>query len=135
MQIYDQIYMENFERTRKEEEQRAREAAQREQQAAWGPPPAGPPGLQNPGWGAEGAGNGWQGGGCSTPFYCSGHPSSDSMLSSSDCRVGDTLPDAHRHERTKLGIRLSSVMSTRLFNGLIIPDWGDWQSVDVLPHE
>ena len=68
MQIYDQIYMENFERTRKEEEQRAREAAQREQQAGGGPPPAGPPGLQNPGWGAEGVGNGWQGGECSTPL-------------------------------------------------------------------
>ena len=68
MQIYDQIYLENFERTRKEEEQRAREAALKEQQAAWGPPPAGPPGLQNPGWGAEGAGNGWQGGAYSSPF-------------------------------------------------------------------
>ncbi len=57
MQIYDQIYQENFERARKEEEERAREAAMKEQQAAWG----GPPGLQNPGWGANPAGNGWQG--------------------------------------------------------------------------
>ena len=54
MQIYDQIYMENFERTRKEEEQRAREAAQREQQAAWGPPPAGPPGPAEPWLGRRG---------------------------------------------------------------------------------
>ena len=62
MQIYDQIYQENFERARKEEEERAREAALREQQAAWGgPPQGGPPGLQNPGWGANPAGNGWQG--------------------------------------------------------------------------
>ena len=62
MQIYDQIYQENFERARKEEEERARAAAMREQQAAWGgPPPGGPPGLQNPGWGANPAGNGWQG--------------------------------------------------------------------------
>ena len=91
MQIYDQIYMDNFERTRKEEEQRAREAAQREQQAAWGPPPAGPPGLQNPGWGAEGASNGWQGGGCSTPFHCN-------RLALTDCCVGDTMPGVCRHQ-------------------------------------
>ena len=62
MQIYDQIYQENFERARKEEEERAREAAMKEQQAAWGgAPQGGPPGLQNPGWGANPAGNGWQG--------------------------------------------------------------------------
>ena len=62
VQIYDQIYQENFERARKEEEDRARAAAMREQQAAWGgTPPGGPPGLQNPGWGANPAGNGWQG--------------------------------------------------------------------------
>lgn len=63
LQIYDQIYLENFERARKEEEERAREATLREQQAAWGgPPPGGPSGPQNPGWGADPAGNGWQGG-------------------------------------------------------------------------
>ena len=62
MQIYDQIYQENFERTRKEEEERAREAVMREQQAAWGgPPQGGPPGLQNPDWGANPGANGWQG--------------------------------------------------------------------------
>lgn len=63
LQIYDQIYLENFERARKEEEERVREAALREQQAALGgPPPGGPPGPQNPSWGADPAGNGWQGG-------------------------------------------------------------------------
>ena len=68
MQIYDQIYQENFERARKEEEERAREAAMKEQQAAWGgAAPGGPPGLQNPGWGANPAGNGWQGM-CSLPL-------------------------------------------------------------------
>lgn len=52
-QIYDQIYYENFERAKKEEEERAREEAQRAQQAAWaaegGPigwdPSMGPPGI------------------------------------------------------------------------------------------
>lgn len=64
MQIYDQIYLENFERAQKEKQDRARQAALKEQQAAWGSPgmAAGPPGLQNPGWGADPAGNGWQGG-------------------------------------------------------------------------
>ena len=63
VQIYDQIYQENFERARKEEQERAREAVVREQGAAWGaPPPGGPPGLPNPSWGANNsAGNGWQG--------------------------------------------------------------------------
>ena len=128
MQIYDQIYMENFERTRKEEEQRAREAAQREQQVAWGPPPAGPPGLQNPGWSAEGAGNGWQGGGCSTPFHCSRHPSCDSRLSSGDCWfVRPCLGFAGMNAQ-------SSVMSTEFFNIFIAPDYNSLQCVDVLPH-
>lgn len=63
VQFYDQIYQENFERARKEEQERAREAVIREQGASWGAPPqGGPPGLQNSGWGANNpAGNGWQG--------------------------------------------------------------------------
>ena len=110
-QIYDQIYMENFERTRKEEQQRAREAAEREQQAAWGPPPAGPPGLQNPGWGAEGAGNGWQGGGRMPPFRRSRPPLTD-------CCAGDTMPALCRHEQKKSGIRLTSVINAGIICAL-----------------
>ena len=62
MQIYDKIYLENFETARKQEEESAREAAMREQQAAYGTMQQdGPPGLQNAGWGADPVANGWQG--------------------------------------------------------------------------
>lgn len=53
MQIYDQIYYDNFERDKKEQEERAREEAQRAQQAAWAAmgPHAGPPGFEGgPRW-------------------------------------------------------------------------------------
>ena len=62
MQIYDKIYLENFETARKQEEESAREAAMREQQAAYGTmQQGGPPGLQSAGWGADPVANGWQG--------------------------------------------------------------------------
>lgn len=48
MQIFDQIYYENFERAKKEQEEREREEALRAQQAAWAAMghQGGPPGLE-----------------------------------------------------------------------------------------
>ncbi len=47
-QIYDQIYYENFESDKKEQEERARAEAERAQAAAWaaGGPHSGPPGFE-----------------------------------------------------------------------------------------